>query len=54
MQYGQKSQCEVGAKESMISSEIRKKPSILLRDNRKDALRACQELARCHLLDSRI
>jgi hypothetical protein len=46
LQFGQKSLCEVGAKEEKISADIcthKKKSTTLHWDNRTDALRASQE-----------
>jgi hypothetical protein len=52
VQCGQKrSACKVGAKESVVAEEIKaikKKSTTLHQDNRKDALRASQELVRSH------
>jgi hypothetical protein len=51
MQIDQKSPCEVGTKEYIVSEEIstiKKKPSTFHGGNGKDALRAYQELAGPH------
>jgi hypothetical protein len=55
LQFGWKSHHKVGAKEVMVSEEIstiKKKPSTFYQDNRKDALRASQELAKPHRLQA--
>jgi hypothetical protein len=55
VQVGQKSLCKVGAKEGMAAEKIRtmiKEPITLHWDNRKDALRTLQELARLYPLQA--
>jgi hypothetical protein len=50
LQFDQKSLSNIGAKDSEESSTIKKKPSTLHQDNRKDDFRASQTLARPHPL----